>query len=256
MQVESTNICNAHCLFCPHDKFEKFGTMTDELYEKILTEARQLPNLKLFIPMLTGEPFCDKNFVERLKLTRNKLPLTEIEVYTNGSLLTTEIIDEIKDIVGLHISVSLNGFKPETRKKLMGLDDYYYVIRMLKYMESVGMKYRITMVYYPEISVYELSDFVNAGGMAIQYQSWAGEQYPYERRRWCSCGRAMNCMTVLYTGEVNLCCFDPFGKVIFGDLNHQTIEEIWKSEKHREYQNVHKQGRGAEMPVCCHCTEG
>lgn len=256
LQVETTNICNANCIFCPHHKFKEFGTMSDELYEKIVREASELPKLQLFIPMLTGEPLCDKKFVERLKFARERMPWISIEIYTNGTLLTPEIIDKLKGITDLHISLSLNAITPETRKQMMGLDDYWDVIKSMKYMESVGLPYRTTMVAHPQIRELEIQTFIKAGGLAIQSQSWCGEQYPYERRRWTSCPRALNFMTVRYTGDVCLCCFDPFGKVTFGNLNNQTIEEIWKSQRHREYQERHKIGKGNECGLCYACTEG
>ncbi len=256
LQLETTNICNAKCVFCPHHKFEEFGTMADELYEKIIRDASELPDLKLFIPMLTGEPLCDKKFVERLKFARERMPWVTLEFYTNGNLLTRDKIEELKTITNLHISVSLNAITPETRKQIIGLDDYWDVVKSMKYMEEVGLPYRTTMVAYPEIRPQEVQAFVEAGGLAIQYQSWCGEQYPYDRRRWTSCGRALNSMTVNYKGEAVLCCFDPFGKVVFGDLNNQTIEGIWKSQKHQEYQNLHRQGRGNELELCRSCTEG
>lgn len=256
LQLETTTICNGKCIFCPHHKFEEFGTISDELYEKIVREASELPSLKLFIPMLTGEPLCDKKFVERLKFARARMPWVILEFYTNGSFLTRDIINELKTITDLHISVSLNGITPETRKQMMGLDDYWDVIKSMKYMEEVGLPYRATLVAYPEIRQQELEAFVKGGGLVIQYQSWCGEQYPYDRRRWTSCARALNAMTVNYKGEVVLCCFDPFAKVVFGDLNNQTIEEIWKSQRHQEYQNLHKQGRGNELELCRSCTEG
>lgn len=230
--------------------------MTDDLYAKILLEASQLPNLSTFIPMLTGEPFMDKQFVDRLRLARNKLPHVGLEVYTNGSLLTAETIEAMKGIPNLRFSVSLNGMSPETRKRIMGLDDYWQVIQSLKAMERAGIKYRTTMVAYPDIPQEEIKSFIEAGGTAIQYQSWAGTQYPYDRRRWTSCARAINYMTIRYNGDVCLCCFDPFGEVTFGNLNESTIEEIWLSEKHKEYQNLHKKGRGNELPKCRSCTEG
>jgi len=92
--------------------------------------------------------------------------------------------------------------------------------------------------------------------LAIQCQSWCGELYPYERKRWTSCARTLNSMAVNYKGEVVLCCFDPFAKVVFGDLNNQTIEEIWKSEKHQGLRSLHKVGRGNEFELCRNCTEG
>ena len=256
IQLETTNHCNANCVFCPHHLFTEKGFMTDELYSKILAEAQKLPHLTEVIPMLTGEPFLDKKFIPRLKQLRETLPQVVIEVYTNGSLLTDNVITELKDIPGVRYSVSLNGLSPDTRKKIMGLDDYWHVVFALKTMERLGVKYRATMVAYPEISREEFSQFIQSGGTVIQYQSWAGTQYPYERRRWTSCARAINSMTIRYNGDVVLCCFDPFGEVTFGNLNTETIEEIWQSEKHKEYQTMHKQGRGNELTMCEHCTEG
>jgi len=256
LQVETTNHCNAQCLFCPHYKLELKGFMAQELYEKIIIEASQLPNLMMFHPMLNGEPFLDKQLIPRLQFARSKLPDVEMEIYTNGSLLTDEIIYQLKEIGNIRMSVSLNGLKPETRKAIMGLDDYWKIVQSLKLMESLGIKYRTTMVAYPEISREEVEAFVESGGTAIRYQSWAGTQYPYERRRWTQCPRAINQMTVLYTGDVCLCCFDPFGEVNFGNLNTESMEEIWHSNRHKEYQNKHKQGRGEELPKCRACTEG
>ena len=40
LQVESTNFCNAHCVFCPHSKFTEFGTMTDNLYVKVARKVK------------------------------------------------------------------------------------------------------------------------------------------------------------------------------------------------------------------------
>lgn len=255
LQVETTNHCNGKCVFCPQHQFKEKGFMTQELYEKIIDEASRLPNLTMFHPMLTGEPFLDKNFMDRLRLARAKLPNVEFEIYTNGSLFTDEIIYQLKEIPNLHLSVSLNGLKPETRKKLMGFDDYWQVMQAFKLMEQSGIKYRATMVAYPEISQDEVAAFIESGGTAIRYQSWAGIQYPYERKRWTSCARAINQMTVLYTGDVCLCCFDPFGEVNFGNLNSDTIETVWNNTRHKEYQSMHKQGRGHELPKCEACTE-
>ena len=256
IQLETTNHCNAKCRFCPHHKFTERGFMSDELYDKILSEAQCLPNLVGITPMLTGEPFLDKKFIPRLKKLREMFPNIAIEVYTNGSLLTEETVRKIAEVPDVRYSISVNGLSRETRKMIMGLDDYFDVRVGIKAMEQAGIEYGVTMVAYPEISREEMQAFSDAGGTVVQYQSWAGTQYPYERRRWTSCPRAIHHMTVRYNGDVTLCCFDPFGEVSFGNLNTETIEEIWTSDKHREYQRMHTQGRGDEMPMCDQCTEG
>ncbi len=256
LQIETTNICQAKCKFCPHDKFKEFGTMTDETYKKIVDEASQLPNLQLFIPMLTGEPFCDKEILTRLRYARERMPWVAIQLYTNGGLLTFDILQELKKIPTFALSISLNALNPETRKKVVGLDDWSHVVRMAHYAEQIGLSYRVSLIAYPEISEAEVKGFVQAGGTVFAYQSWAGQQYPYERKRWTSCVRALGHMTIRYNGDANLCCFDPFGKVSFGNVNTQTIEEIWKSVRRQEYITSHKAGSGNKMPLCENCSEG
>ncbi len=255
LQVETTNICNSKCVFCPHDKFTEFGTMTDELYKKIIDEASKLNKLQTFIPMLTGEPFCDKQIIDRIKYAREKMPWVNIQLYTNGSLLTFEIIQQLKEIPCFSLSVSLNGLTPETREKIMGLKDWRHVVRMVNYAEQIKLPYRVTLVAYTEVNTDEVKGFIQSGGTALQYQSWAGQQYPYKRNRWTSCVRALNHMTIRYNGDANLCCFDPFGKVSFGNLNESTIEEIWTRQKRQEYTASHKEGKGNLLPLCESCTE-
>ncbi len=215
-----------------------------------------MPKLMHYIPMLTGEPLCDKQFVERLRLARKLMPKVVLEFYTNGSFLTKEVIREINAIPDVLINVSINGITHPMRQKLMGLGDFFQVMQSIRFMEEIKQPYRVTMVAYPELKPEEVKAFAEAGGIAIQYQSWAGQQYPYERKRWTQCVRALNYMTIRYTGDVCLCCFDPFGKVNFGNLNHQTIEEIWMSKRHRELVNLHKLGQGNKFEMCESCTEG
>jgi radical SAM protein with 4Fe4S-binding SPASM domain len=229
--------------------------MSDTLYKKIIDEASQLPRLQTIIPMLTGEPFCDPKIIERIKYINSRMPWIGIQLYTNGSLLTYEIVQKLKEIPNFSLSISLNGLAPKTREKLMGLKDWNHAVRMVKYAEQIKLPSRVTMVAYPEIDEAERKEFIQDGGMALQYQSWAGQQYPYKRNRWTSCIRALSHMTVRYNGDANLCCFDPFGKVSFGNLNNQTITEIWDSPKRQEYINLHKEGRGNTLELCDSCTE-
>ncbi len=247
IQLETTNVCNAHCVFCPHYKFDKFGTMADALYKKIVDNASKL-SIKRFIPMLTGEPFCDPWFIDRLKYAREKLDCT-IDVFTNGSLLTRGIIDQLKGIENLNLSVSLNGVTPETRLKLMGLDDFMEVVESIKYMKEAGLSHRATMVAYPDINAEEIDSFLKTGNKLIPYQSWCNEQYEHTRMLYSYCPRRSTYMTVRYNGDVVLCCFDPFGKVVFGNLNGQTIEEVWDSDEHREAQETQ------DYNICRNCTE-
>ena len=58
-------------------------------------------------------------------------------------------------------------------------------------------------------------------------------------------------MTVMYTGLVNLCCME-YGKVIFGDLNKQTIQEVWESPFRQMYAKAHSEAKYLKG-VCSNC---
>ena len=79
VQVETTNYCNAKCIFCPYQRVKEHGLMSDEVYNKILVYAHNLKPT-LFVPLLTGEPFTDTKFMSRIRLARETLP----ESYTHS----------------------------------------------------------------------------------------------------------------------------------------------------------------------------
>lgn len=235
--------------------------MSDELYEKIVAEAIKYQGewgLETFSPVGTGEPFCDPKLMDRIKLARRVMPnFTTIRIFTNGSLITRKDIDELARMGNIEIYVSLNGASKETRYKLMGLNDFEVAKGNLDYMRAVGLKPKAAMVWFPTLTAHELMDFAEIeNSIIIRFQSFAGESYRYRRTVPTMCNRVLEYMTVLWDGRVNLCCFDAFGKVIFGDLNQQTLKEVWDSSHHRQYLKAHLENRGQEMRLCRNCTEG
>lgn len=266
LQVETTNYCNARCIFCAYDQIEKHGTMSDWLYTKILTEASQLdPHPHTFVPMLTGEPFLDPQIVDRIKEARAALPTTEIHIYTNGSRLTENLIKQLVEIPGFRLNISANGASVETRKRLTGLDDYEYVARMIDCVDSFHIPHTVSLVQHPSISKEEEEAFNRTWGQVtsssscrtpfvFQHLNFAGLTRPAEANYFTRCIHATSHMTVLWDGRVNLCCMDPLGRKIFGDLNQQTVSEVWFSRKRQHYVTRHEEGRGAMCEVCRDCN--
>jgi radical SAM protein with 4Fe4S-binding SPASM domain len=71
-----------------------------------------------------------------------------------------------------------------------------------------------------------------------------------------TCHRPESIMTVLSDGKVALCCYDLEGEVTFGDLNTQTIKEIWESDALENYRFLNDAGRRSELKLCASCTTG
>ncbi len=266
LQVETTNYCNAHCIFCAYDQIEKHGTMSDALYRKILRDASELdPPPGTFIPMLTGEPFLDPQIVRRIGEAREALPTSEIHLYTNGSRLTEEAIEGLAEIPAFKLNVSMNGASTDTRKRLTGLNDYEHVARMVDCLDRHGIRHTVSLVQHPSITREEEEDFNRVWGEStsksscrepyvFQHLNFAGLTCPLDTNNFTRCVHATSHMTVLWNGLVNLCCMDPLGRKVFGDLNHQTVSEVWCSEERQRYVQLHEEGRGTECEVCRDCN--
>ena len=64
VQIESTNLCNAKCVFCPRDEMHRRqGVMEMDLFRKIADECAALGITHIRVHNY-GEPFLDKQLVE------------------------------------------------------------------------------------------------------------------------------------------------------------------------------------------------
>jgi len=254
LQIETTNLCNAKCIFCVHNKLKEFGTMSDELFKKIITDAKEIDTLDRIVPMLTGEPLMDEKIIERLELINEILPKTEINLYTNCSLLDEKKIKQLSEIKNLIMFFSLNGATKERRKELMGLDDFDHAVKMIRLYETYKKPFFVMFVMFPAITGGEINLFDitwKEHKWFIPFANFAGEKY--EGLGKTNCFRAISDMTVLWNGKVNLCCMDAFGK-IFGDLNKQTVKEVWFSKERQEYAQAHYYNQGKTLKPCDKCT--
>jgi pyruvate-formate lyase-activating enzyme len=266
LQVETTNRCNARCIFCAHGRIEKRGTMTDRLFTKIVTEAARLdPPPQTFIPMLTGEPFLDPQITDRIAEARAALPRTAIHLYTNGSLLTEALIRKLAEVPDFRLNISANGASVETRRRLTGLDDYDEVARMIDCVDALHIPHTVSLVQHPSVTDEEEEAFNRTWGQAtsatssrepyvFQHLNFAGLTCICDRNNFSRCIHATSHMTVLWDGRVNLCCMDPLGRAVFGDLNDETVLDVWSSPGRQHYVAMHEAGRGTECDVCRDCN--
>jgi hypothetical protein len=137
--------------------------------------------------------------------------------------------------------------------------------RMIDYVGTLHIPHTVSLVQHPSITPEEEEAFNRKWGQVtsssscrtpfvFQHLNFAGLTCPAEGNYFTRCIHATNHMTVLWDGRVNLCCMDPLGRAIFGDLNHQTVAEVWFSEGRQRYVTLHEEGRGTECEVCCDCN--
>src|SRR5678810_1295733 len=127
VQIESTNLCNAKCVFCPRDEMHRRqGVMDLDLFKKIVDECAELGITHVRVHNY-GEPFLDKQLVEKVRYAKAR-GIAEVGMISNGSLITEEIargmIDAGLDAINISVDASGKEVFESTRLNL----DYDQVI--------------------------------------------------------------------------------------------------------------------------------
>ena len=77
LSIQTTTLCNATCVFCPHPEVKSLfptATMDMELYRKIIDECANHRNIERILLYMSNEPLMDPHLVERLNYAKERVP--------------------------------------------------------------------------------------------------------------------------------------------------------------------------------------
>lgn len=115
-QIELTYKCNLSCIHC-------YATRRDFNNEISTSEAeglmKQLADMGcLYLSLTGGEILCRSDLVQLLRTARkNNLA---VNLFTNGTLLTETLADQLKDIAPLCVHISLYAMSPAIHDAITG----------------------------------------------------------------------------------------------------------------------------------------
>ena len=106
--MEPTTSCNYSCITCiRHSWGDEIGHMPWSVFQKIITDMAELPDLKAVHFGGFGEPLSHPKIIEMI--TACKEMGYSVEMITNGSLLTAEVATKLIEIGLDWIYISLDG---------------------------------------------------------------------------------------------------------------------------------------------------
>ncbi len=262
--IETTNRCNATCTFCPNSRLARDRTtMSDELFEKIINDCVKF-NPEYIEPFLNGEPLMDKKIFERIKLIKEKLPKTKIKLYTNANLLTPEKTDRLAEI-GIHtLFVSINTLNSKKYNEIMGLN-LETTLSNLEYLvyrnknKSVTEKMTFRMTRTDDTPLFEQDQFIKyckengIPSYIVGLFNYKGEiesqlpipNYPCEH---------IDRIDILASGKVTLCCMDQEGEYSWGDVNNESVLDIFNGKKATLYKKMQREGKRNKIKPCSECN--
>jgi radical SAM protein with 4Fe4S-binding SPASM domain len=260
VQIESTNLCNAKCVFCPRDEMHRRqGVMDMDLFKKVVDECAALGITHVRVHNY-GEPFLDKQLVEKVRYAKNK-GIAEVGMISNGSLITEELARGMIDagLDAINISVDASGKETFERTRVhLKYDDVIGNVRTLARLrrESGRKRPKLILSFVRQNNSADEQAFIHEWSQVADkihitdLHNWAGTLNTESDVRY-PCYRMWLTFTVLWDGRVSLCCADFDGRHILGDLRTSTIAQVWNSPAYRAVRRQHLQNGGPEICRSC-----
>lgn len=234
VEIETYNRCNGGCAFCPvsvQNEIRAEKRMEEGLFKKIIAELKQVSYDGKLALFSNNEPFLDDRIIEFHRYAREQLPKARMHLYTNGTMLTMEMFLEII------------GYLDE-----LIIDNYNQNLELIPNNKAIKeyceanpeLIKKVTIVLRKPNEI-----LTSRGGDAPNRK----EKVSYGND---SCLLPYRQMIVRPDGKVSLCCNDPYGKTTMGDLNIESMIDLWYGENFRQIREKLANGR-KNHPHCVYC---
>ncbi len=260
VQIESTNLCNAKCVFCPRDEMHRRqGVMEMDLFKKVVDECAALGITHVRVHNY-GEPFLDRQLVEKVRYAKER-GIAEVGMISNGSLITEPIARGMIEagLDAINISVDASGKETFERTRVhLEYDTVIANIRALARLRKEMGRRRPKLI----LSFVRQGNTADEQAFIEEWSQVADKIHVTDLHNWAGtlnetsnvsfpCYRLWLTFTVLWDGRVSLCCADFDGRHILGDLRTSTIAEIWNSPTYLAVRRQHLQDGGPGICRSC-----
>lgn len=245
LQIETTNICNAKCWFCPNKNLKRTKkSMSDEIFNIIIRRLQEENiNVDQFILHINGEPLLDRKIFERVEKLRECFPACHIRFTTNFSMADDACIEKILNSSINEITISLNA---------MDSDEYYSIMKLLydntirNIDKFMNRKLELDSPIIVNFSIVARSDnretvekfkdkYSSIGNIRVIYLGeWVNGTKPDEfeetkvKSGLKTCPILYRTINILSNGDFALCCFDAEGMIPL-NIKSTSIKKAWCS---------------------------
>jgi len=272
LMIENTNHCNAECVMCPRDTLSrKRGFMDFGLFEKIMKEVSSVRRKPVTYLHGFGEPLLDKLLAERIQLAKT-CGIKHAYIVTNASLLFPETSRKIIGAGLDKMKISFYGTDEEsyntTMKRLNFKVTFQNITEFLRIRKDMKRgNPRLILQYLPNETNHakteefkalwsslidtKVGDCLNVSSL---HNYGGGRAYNHLGKKIVSvCYFPWTSMSVLWDGRVVTCCMDSNGVQVLGDLNSQSIQEVWNGPVLSGVRDNFRKLDYSNYPVCLSC---
>jgi len=265
--IEITTRCNLSCAFCEHTSHPpELLDMPFEMYEKIIDEFAEKGGSSVKLCYL-GEPLLYKNLGKAIKYAKDK-GIVDVMLATNGTLLT-DIISSKLIKSGLDLIIfSIDSLIQETYKKLRVNGDLNKVINGLNGLNRLRKEYQskkpriqiqaiLMALNKEEIESGEYEEFWKHYADVIRISPYCEDYINLRNMENPSdffCESIYQRMTIRADGKMVLCCGTRGDNKILGDINTDTIEDVWLGKEFAQIRKLMDEKKSHLIDVCKSCS--
>jgi len=272
LDIELSGICNLKCNFCFQNGLinEPLGLMEYDLFKKIIDEGieKGLCAIKL---QIRGESFLNPKLFECISYAKKK-GIMDIQLTTNSTFLSEENIYKILNSELDVIILSVDNNHESSYDKKYEKKNYSSVeqnIQSLLHMRKQKGKKRPwvrlkTSVFENKVDIYKKTKndikerFTEADVIIISRIHNLRNDMPaypdlFENYTLNPCTYLMQRLAIFWNGDVTVCCMDYNNQFKLGNINNNSIEEIWMSDKLNRFRSIHANNERKRMEICKNC---
>ncbi len=277
-QIETTRLCNAHCPFCPSDVWDKKTPyMSDALFTKIADEIISYRDWVKWVDLQrAGEPLLDTKIYDRIAYMKAG-GIKFVAITTNASALNETNARKLLHAGIDEVMLSIDSVdKTEYERLRIGLK-YEQVLPNIRNFFALRDEIKPECIIRVRgVSFFDTTKEEDVAKINAWEAYWSELRKPHDRiymKRahtwgnqkiveghsptydwvWHPCVIPFSTGHITAMGHMALCGQDYDATISFGDVNQNSITEIWRGEKIQEMRQRHLEGRRNEVSLCRGC---
>ena len=267
VRIEPASACNLRCSHCPTGWAGRAGDpnrdiMKPELFNRVVAEIAKAKSVVQAVFYFAGEPLLNRWFPDMLRRIKQETSVKFTQFSTNAMLLSDEAVNRLEGTGVDLIHISIDGDSPQENDEIRLRGKYDRIrenaLNAKARLGATGTRVRIHNIQVPEVEEigtkpkapqFLVDDFGRDGVDVHHAIRWPGLDDRYLKARGFAtlkkrdpgtktgehfCTMPFKEMVIQANGDVTVCCYDITGELKMGNIQFQTLEEIWNGPEYRK----------------------
>lgn len=279
--VETINVCNSECVFCPYTiQTRPKGVMDEGLFARIVSEYVDMGGGAISLTPMVGDMLLDRKLPSRMRELRRYTAKLFPSITTNLYALEYWSDEQVIEMLGTfeRFHVSCYGITSEENHAVTKKNYHdtfcLQMKRLLRLKREHSAKAHVTLGFRTlyDYSPEQLADFqqrafgevLSLSGATATYSNWGGAmrgtlpghaRWVAERENHTACLLLAIALQVYHDGRVSSCAccdYDASPELTLGSLKEDTLLSLFNGQKNQLIWRAHQ--NGILPKICQQCS--